>query len=103
MLPKLERHEIVFEFLDLMRKTAILPAPLRGLQGALIRAAVAITPAEVRAVVGLGRDWDLGPIEGGWCGWPGRRRTGFRSRARRRWRPACGWGCRRIISIGRSG
>jgi hypothetical protein len=25
---------------------------------------VAITPPEVRAVVGLGRDWDLGPIEG---------------------------------------
>jgi uncharacterized protein (DUF2236 family) len=64
MLPKLERHEIVFEFLDLMRRTAILPVPLRGLQGALIRAAVAITPPRVRAVVGLGREWDLGPIEG---------------------------------------
>jgi uncharacterized protein (DUF2236 family) len=64
MLPGLERHEIVFEFLDLMRRTAILPAPLRGLQGALIRAAVAITPVEVREVVGLGREWDLGPIEG---------------------------------------
>jgi uncharacterized protein (DUF2236 family) len=64
MLPKLERHEIVFEFLALMRRTAILPVPLRGLQGALIRAAVAITPAEVRAVVGLGREWDLGPVEG---------------------------------------
>jgi uncharacterized protein (DUF2236 family) len=64
MLPKLERHAIVLEFLELMRKTAILPAPLRGLQGALIRAAVAITPAEVRAVVGLGRAWDLGPVEG---------------------------------------
>ncbi|WP_029913962.1 oxygenase MpaB family protein [Caulobacter sp. UNC358MFTsu5.1] len=64
MLPKLERHEIVFEFLDLMRKTAILPGPLGGLQGALIRAAVAITPAEVRAVVGLGPEWDLGPVEG---------------------------------------
>ena len=64
MLPKLERHAIVLEFLELMRKTAILPAPLRGLQGALIRAAVAITPAEVRTVVGLGREWDLGPVEG---------------------------------------
>ena len=64
MLPQLERHEIVFEFLELMRKTAILPAPLRGLQGALIRAAVAITPAPVREIVGLGRDWDLGPVEG---------------------------------------
>jgi len=64
MLPKLERHEIVFEFLDLMRRTAILPPPLRGLQGALIRAATAIVPAEARAVAGLGREWDLGPIEG---------------------------------------
>jgi uncharacterized protein (DUF2236 family) len=64
MLPKLERHGIVLEFLDLMRKTAILPAPLRGLQGALIRAAVAITPLSVREVVGLGVEWDLGPIEG---------------------------------------
>jgi len=64
MLPNLERHEIVLEFLDLMRKTAILPVPLRGLQGALIRAAVAITPPPVREVVGLGAEWDLGPIEG---------------------------------------
>ncbi|CAN7248293.1 oxygenase MpaB family protein [Caulobacter sp. LjRoot300] len=64
MLPKLERHGIVQEFLGLMRKTAILPAPLRGLQGTLIRAAVAITPAKVRAVVGLSREWDLGAIEG---------------------------------------
>jgi uncharacterized protein (DUF2236 family) len=64
MLPKLEHHEIVFEFLELMRRTAILPVPLRGLQAALIRAAVAITPLSVREVVGLGRAWDLGPIEG---------------------------------------
>ena len=71
MLPKLERHAIVFEFLDLMRRTAILPAPLRGLQGALIRAAVAITPAEVRAVVGLGPAWDLGPVEGRLVRWAG--------------------------------
>jgi uncharacterized protein (DUF2236 family) len=63
MLPGLERHEIVFEFLDLMKKTRILPGPLGGLQGALIRAAVAITPASVREVVGLGREWDLGPVE----------------------------------------
>ena len=71
MLPKLERHAIVLEFLDLMRQTAILPAPLRGLQGALIRAAVAITPAEVRAVVGLGPEWDLGPVEGRLVRWAG--------------------------------
>ena len=61
-LPRLERHEILFEFLGLMRSTAILPPPLRGLQGALIRAAVAITPATVRDILGLGRAWDLGPV-----------------------------------------
>jgi uncharacterized protein (DUF2236 family) len=63
MLPGLERHAIVFEFLNLMRETAILPGPLGGLQGALIRAAVAITPASVREVVGLDAAWDLGPVE----------------------------------------
>jgi uncharacterized protein (DUF2236 family) len=63
MLPGLERHAIVFEFLELMRETKILPGPLGGLQGALIRAAVAITPVAVREVVGLGRAWDLGPVE----------------------------------------
>ena len=63
MLPALERHAIVFEFLELMRETKILPGPLGGLQGALIRAAVAITPVAVREVVGLGREWDLGPVE----------------------------------------
>ena len=71
MLPRLERSEILFEFLGLMRRTAILPAPLRSLQGALIRAAVAITPASVRAVVGLGRAWDLGPVEGRLVRWAG--------------------------------
>jgi len=70
-LPALEPHPIVFEFLSLMRSTAILPAPLRGLQGALIRAAVAITPPAVRAVVGLDRAWDLGPVEGRLVRWAG--------------------------------
>jgi uncharacterized protein (DUF2236 family) len=63
MLPGLERHEIVFEFLTLMRRTAILPGPLGALQGPLIRAAVAVTPAAVREVVGLGPAWDLGAVE----------------------------------------
>jgi len=71
MLPGLEPHPIVFEFLSLMRSTALLPAPLRGLQGALIRAAVAITPPAVRAVVGLDRAWDLGPVEGRLVRWAG--------------------------------
>lgn len=53
MLPKLERSEIVFEFLEIMRRTAIFPAPLRPLQHMLIRAGVEITPAPVREVLGL--------------------------------------------------
>ncbi|MBO9707878.1 MAG: DUF2236 domain-containing protein [Caulobacter sp.] len=62
-LPHLEAHGIMLEFLGLMRDTAILPAPLRGIQAALIRAAVAIVPPQARAAVGLGRDWDLRPLE----------------------------------------
>lgn len=53
MLPKLERSEIVFEFLEIMRRTAIFPAPLRPLQRMLIRAGVEITPATVREILGL--------------------------------------------------
>jgi uncharacterized protein (DUF2236 family) len=71
-LPTLERSDIVFEFLDLMGRTALLPVPTRRLQRSLIRAAVAITPPEVRAVLGLGRAWDLGPIEGRLTRWAGR-------------------------------
>lgn len=53
MLPRLERSEIVFEFLEIMRRTPIFPAPLRPLQHMLIRAGVEITPAPVRHVLGL--------------------------------------------------
>ena len=71
-LPTLEASDIVFEFLDLMGRTALLPVPTRRLQRSLVRAAVAITPPEVRAVLGLGRAWDLGPIEGRLARWAGR-------------------------------
>lgn len=71
-LPTLEASDIVFEFLDLMGRTALLPVPTRRLQRSLVRAAVAITPPEVRAVLGLGRAWDLRPIEGRLARWTGR-------------------------------
>jgi len=71
-LPTLERSDIVFEFLDLMGRTALLPVPTRSLQRGLVRAAVAITPPEVRAVLGLGRAWGLGPVEGRLARWAGR-------------------------------
>lgn len=53
MRPKLERSEIVFEFLEILERTAILPRPLRRLQSLLIRAAVDITPGWTREILGL--------------------------------------------------
>eukprot|EP01035_Chromulina_nebulosa_P023871 gene23871-30976_t len=44
MRPRLERSEIVTEFLDIMRRTPILPGPLRAAQGLFIRAAVELLP-----------------------------------------------------------
>lgn len=63
MLPKLERSEIVFEFLEIMRRTAIFPAPLRPLQRMLIRAGVEITPVAVRERLGLDARFGLKPGE----------------------------------------
>jgi uncharacterized protein (DUF2236 family) len=59
MRPKLERSEIVFDFLAIMRRTAILPGPLRPLQGMFIRAAVDILPAWSRELLGLGPRYGL--------------------------------------------
>ncbi len=62
MLPKLERSEIVLEFLTLMRGVRIA-GPLSRIQHPLIRAAVGLVPAEVREVLGLGREWLPRPLE----------------------------------------
>jgi uncharacterized protein (DUF2236 family) len=59
MRPKLERSAIVFEFLHIMRRTQALPAPLRPLQGLLIRAAIEILPPWARDILGLGAGWGL--------------------------------------------
>ena len=69
MLPRLEPSPIVFEFLDIMRRAPIVPAPLRPLQRLLLRAAVEIVPDEVRARLGLGagfglRRWERGLVRG---------------------------------------
>lgn len=63
MRPRLERSEIVFEFLDIMRRTAILPGPLRAAQGLFIRAGVALLPVWTRDTLGLGPAWGLRPWE----------------------------------------
>ena len=60
--PRLERSEIVFEFLALMRAVRIA-GPLSRLQHPLIRAAVGLVPGEVRDVLGLGREWLPRPLE----------------------------------------
>jgi uncharacterized protein (DUF2236 family) len=63
MAPNLEPSEIVFEFLEIMRKAPIMPAPLRPLQHVLIRAGVEITPGWVRERLGLGPQFGLKPGE----------------------------------------
>ncbi len=63
MMPKLEASDIVFEFLEIMRRTPIMPFPFRPLQDILIRAAIEITLADVRAILELGPAYDLKPWE----------------------------------------
>lgn len=63
MLPALEPSDIVLEFLSIMSNAPLLPGPLRLIQKPLVRAAVAITPVEVRARLGLGEAWDLSGLE----------------------------------------
>ncbi|CAN1559357.1 Domain of unknown function DUF2236 [Caulobacteraceae bacterium] len=64
MRPRLERSEIVTEFLDIMRRTPILPGPLRATQGLFIRAAIELLPAWVREILGLDARQGLKPWEG---------------------------------------
>jgi uncharacterized protein (DUF2236 family) len=53
MANQLERSDILFEFLAIMRSAPILPLPLRPLQPLLIRAAIDPTPHWLRTIVGL--------------------------------------------------
>jgi uncharacterized protein (DUF2236 family) len=54
---RLERSEIVFEFLAIMRSTPILPLPLTPIQHLLVRAAIDLTPLWLRTILRLN---DLG-------------------------------------------
>ena len=63
MRSKLERSEIVSEFLEIMQRAPILPAPLAPAQRALVRAGVSLVPGWARAVLGLGSAWDMAPWE----------------------------------------
>ena len=50
---RLERSDIVFEFLAIMGSGAILPLVLRPAQHLLVRAAVDLTPRWMRTMLGL--------------------------------------------------
>jgi uncharacterized protein (DUF2236 family) len=61
MRPKLERTDIVFEFLSIMRAAPLLP--LRPMQRLIVRAAVEVTPDWARAILGLDARYGLRPGE----------------------------------------
>jgi uncharacterized protein (DUF2236 family) len=56
---QLQRSDVVFEFLAIMRRMPLLPAPLRSLQGVLIKAAIRLIPARLRDRIGLSERWSL--------------------------------------------
>jgi uncharacterized protein (DUF2236 family) len=53
MAGRLERSDIVLEFLTIMRSAPILPLLLRPAQDLLVRAGVDLTPGWVRTILGL--------------------------------------------------
>jgi uncharacterized protein (DUF2236 family) len=63
MEPRLERSEIVFEFLEIMNRTPALPVGGAGFQRLLIRAAVEIVPTWVRDRLGLGANYGLSALQ----------------------------------------
>ena len=50
---RLERSDVVLEFLAIMNNAPLLPLPLRPAQHLLVRAAVALTPRWMRTILGL--------------------------------------------------
>jgi uncharacterized protein (DUF2236 family) len=78
ILPHLEASPIVYEFLDIIDRTRILPRPLRSLQRILVRAAIDILPGNVRERLELGAEYDLAKGERRLVRWLGRRSESFR-------------------------
>ena len=60
---RLEPSPIIFEFLDIMNRAPIFPAPLRPAQRMLVRAGVEMTPDWVRERLGLTREFGLSSWE----------------------------------------
>ncbi len=61
LMPRFEPHPINLEFLDIMRSGEAAKWVPRGLQSALVHAAIAILPKHVRTCLELGPDYDLSP------------------------------------------
>jgi uncharacterized protein (DUF2236 family) len=64
MARRLERSDVLFEFIAIMRSAPILPLPLRMLQPLLVRAAIDLTPPWLQTIVGLA-DRHLNALEAG--------------------------------------
>jgi uncharacterized protein (DUF2236 family) len=58
---RLQRSDIVLDFLRIMRRVPALPAPLQPLQGVLLKAAIELIPMGLREQIGLGDAWSLAP------------------------------------------
>lgn len=63
MHPRFERSDIIFEFLDIMRRAPALPGLVRLTQNSLVRAAVEIVPESARDMLGLDARYGLRPFE----------------------------------------
>jgi uncharacterized protein (DUF2236 family) len=63
---RLERSDIVFEFLAIMRSTPILPLPLRPFQHLMVRAAIDLTPRWLQTILRLNelglRAWETAVV-----------------------------------------
>lgn len=62
LLPRFEPHPINTEFLDIMKSGRAAPGVPKGLQSALVHAAVDILPKPVRERLDLGAEYDLSTV-----------------------------------------
>ena len=64
MMPHLESHPIVFQFLDIVLRISALPLPLRPLQRTMVRAGISLLPPWLIERLNLqGSKWQLKPWE----------------------------------------
>jgi uncharacterized protein (DUF2236 family) len=71
MAGRLAPSPVIFEFLEILRRTPILPRALRPAQWLLMRAAVEIVPPPLREHLGLGRAYGLNAFERRLVRWSG--------------------------------